>query len=430
MTVDRQDIGTGLYVDSSTAYTFLGDGTLLVDAVISPSDSRLILPRVGLRAILDAALSRVTYYGRGPVANYCDRKSSQTIGRYDANVEDFYEDFVRPQSMGNRCDMQWMALRDQQGNGALIDAMSPLSFTTLRFTEQALAAAAHPYELVPADGIVLSLDGAHTGLGGASCGPGPLEKYTHRGPARVRFSVRPLNSREDPAVKARSTFSVVPSVVINRNGQGQLSLDGVDRGDVRVTIDGQPVEASPEAQKITEGGVITAAPIGREKDSIPAVATTRVFSPKLDRSAWNLTVSSEDTDGPAAHLIDDNPQTFWHTRWQHDAPLPPHDAVIDFGEPLLLKGVQVMPRQGISNGRVERYRLEVSNDGKVWREAVSGQLPDRETPSVIGFSDEQTVRYLRFIALSSYFGPWTSMAEIKPIVAGKRASPVLPGLPD
>jgi beta-galactosidase len=89
-----------------------------------------------------------------------------------------------------------------------------------------------------------------------------------------------------------------------------------------------------------------------------------------------------------------------------------------------------VPRQVNSNGRIQRYRIEVSDDGSVWREVANGHLPDREAPSVIDFSDEQTVRYLRCVALSSYHGPWASMAEMNPIVVGRRVPPIQQGLPD
>ena len=426
VTVDRRDGGEGFYVDSSIAYTFLGDGTLLVDAVVSPSDDALVLPRVGLTATLDASLSRVAYYGRGPAENYRDRKTGQVIGRYETDVEDFYEDYVRPQSMGNRCDVQWVALRNQQGDGVLIDAMSPLSFTALRFTEQALNAAKHDYGLAESEGVVLSLDGAHTGLGGASCGPPPLEQYTHRGPARVRFCVRPLQREDDPAIKARSTFAVGPSALFTRSPGGQLQFDDASPSDVAVAIDGQSVERSPAGLEIGEGGSVTASPVTGDVDSIPAVATTRMLARTFDRSAWTVSVSSDDTDGPAADLIDGNPQTFWHSRWRNDSPSPPHEAVIDFGQPFRLSGVKVAPRLNNSNGRVRGYRIEASEDGNSWRTVATGELADREEPSLISFSKEQEVRFLRFVALSSYHGPWASMAEIEPVISGKH-SPSTPG---
>ena len=208
----RQYVGNEFSAEMTINYTFYGDGSLLVDATITPSDEAMGLPRVGVRALLDKQLEKVTYYGRGPYENYRDRKSGQLVSRYETTVDKFYEDYVRPQSMGNRCDTQWVALTNAEGEGVVVQAYEPLSFTALNFTEQTLDAARHPYELTPAEGIVLSLDGAHSGLGGGSCGPGPMQKYIHRGPASVKFCIHPLRATEDPTTKTRSRFAEVGSV--------------------------------------------------------------------------------------------------------------------------------------------------------------------------------------------------------------------------
>ena len=58
-----------------------------------------------------------------------------------------------------------------------------------RWTTEALAAAAHPTDLVPGDQAWLNLDHRQNGLGSASCGPGVPPQYRlHAEPAA--FSVR------------------------------------------------------------------------------------------------------------------------------------------------------------------------------------------------------------------------------------------------
>jgi hypothetical protein len=53
-----------------------------------------------------------------------------------------------------------------------------------------------------------------------------------------------------------------------------------------------------------------------------------------------IRVSSEDDQhgNVAANILDGDPATFWHTRWQPDHDLPPYELVIDLGRELTLNG--------------------------------------------------------------------------------------------
>ncbi|MCA9257854.1 MAG: discoidin domain-containing protein [Planctomycetales bacterium] len=403
------------YVDASIAYTFLGDGSVVVDAVLSPSAETLRLPRVGLTAQFHQRLEQVEYYGRGPHENYRDRMSSQKLGKYATTAHAFYEDYARPQSMGNRCETHWAALIDERGAGVLIDADEPLDFTALHFSENGLAEALHPYQLKAGDAVVVSLDGAHTGLGGGSCGPGCLDVHAHRGAARVRFVMRPLRPGDEAAVVARDRFEIGPSFILSRNRRGRLELAGEGVDAAEISLNGQPSQKMPGDLGFAAGGTATVRAVNLGPGMIPGVATTRVFERTIDRSTWEATASSDDDDGPIASLIDGDVSTFWHSRWQHDAPSPPHVATIDFGKTLALKGVVATPRRGNPNGRVRDYRIEVSVDGSTWKSVAQGRLPDRERASRIVFQESVDARQVRFVAESSHHGPWASMAEIAPI---------------
>ena len=69
-----------------------------------------MIPRVGLRMQLPDLFTRLEYYGRGPWENYIDRRTSCFIGRYEANIADLYEPYVRPQENNHRTDVSWFAL--------------------------------------------------------------------------------------------------------------------------------------------------------------------------------------------------------------------------------------------------------------------------------------------------------------------------------
>ena len=78
---------------------------------------------------------------------------------------------------------------------------------------------------------------------------------------------------------------------------------------------------------------------------IAAAISSREFPYTLPRDTWKIVRadSFEPSEGEPAHAIDGKPNTYWHTRWQGNAPRPPHELVIDLGVKAELTGVTVRP---------------------------------------------------------------------------------------
>ena len=75
--------------------------------------------------------------------------------------------YVYPQENGNRTDVLWMSLTDDEGRGILIEGMQPLSVSAWNTTQEELHKAAHIGEASLLDGaFVLNLDLAQMGVGG------------------------------------------------------------------------------------------------------------------------------------------------------------------------------------------------------------------------------------------------------------------------
>jgi beta-galactosidase len=108
--------------------------------------------------------------------------------------------------MANREDVSWVALRDKSGSGVLFAGLGKMSATVLPYTAGELAAAAHPTDLPANPGRTrLDLDAAVLGLGGASCGPPPIERDIVKAGAAHHFGfvIRPLGAKADAAERAR-----------------------------------------------------------------------------------------------------------------------------------------------------------------------------------------------------------------------------------
>ena len=84
--------------------------------------------------------------------------------------------------------MRELTLRDPASGEALRLSGEPFSFTLRRWSQAALAAARHPFDLVPDGRLHLMLDHAQHGIGTASCGPGVLPAYRLT-PRAARFSI-------------------------------------------------------------------------------------------------------------------------------------------------------------------------------------------------------------------------------------------------
>ncbi|MFC0530437.1 discoidin domain-containing protein [Phytohabitans kaempferiae] len=127
-------------------------------------------------------------------------------------------------------------------------------------------------------------------------------------------------------------------------------------------------------------------------------------------------VDSEETageDGRAVNVLDGNPATFWHTRWQGASPPHPHQIELDLGAIRSVSCVHVLPRQNLRNGRIARYEVYTATDPNVWTTpAASGTWPDGTAEREACFTT-RSARYIRVRALSEVNGsPWTAAAEI------------------
>lgn len=161
------------------------NGVLMVkNSVIPRGVLPPVLPRLGLSLRLDPAFEEMLYYGRGPHENYVDRRTSAFLRVWNDTVTNLYEPYVRPQDNGYRTDVRWVEFRDSAGAGVRFSASEPLFVQALHCAAEDLAFARHVNGQVRhrtpvpmRDEIYLNLDIRQLGLGGASCGPRPMDKY-------------------------------------------------------------------------------------------------------------------------------------------------------------------------------------------------------------------------------------------------------------
>ena len=405
-------------------YTVFPDGSIEVESSITSNNPQLVLPRLGYVMKTPSSMDSFSFYGRGPIDNYPDRKTAQHLGIYNNKVSAEFENFPKPQDMANHQDTRWCSLTDAAGQGALFVGRSPMSVSVLPWSAQELAMANHPHELPASTGNWLHLDMAITGLGGNSCGQGaPLEPdRVKAGDHLFAFMIRPATAK---AEARRPAFTGMVPLQITRDTEGMVSIRSMKTAagiqqDIWYKV--VPAEATAKQLKAIKAQPYTGAFSLREAGTVVAYeaapatkkkgekVTTMEFSQpfnKVERVPVTVKFASsvESGEGNAEHLVDGNPNTFWHTMYSVTVANYPHWVDFDCGTTKNLKGFTYLPRQDSGNGNIRDYRVQVSTDGETWSSPVSeGRFENNQKEKRVIFNSPVKARYLRFTALSSQDG--------------------------
>ena len=336
---------------SRQIYTIYKDGSIEMQSAIGANRSKVILPRIGYSMVLPSELNQYDYYGRGPVNNYDDRKTSQFIGWYHSPVAEQGIMLPKPQAQGNREEVRWCAVTNSSEQGVVFISDSTMSASALPWSQQELTLAAHPYQLPKSSGTHLHLDAKVTGLGGASCGQGgPLTPDQVRStPTTFGFIVRPAVKSELPnLVKVSATGRKMVKDIMQQMKQNQQNT-----------------------------GLQIAFASSQEPD-----------------------------EGDASYLVDGDPSTIWHTMYSITLAKYPHWVDFDAGKQKVIKGFTYLARQdGSLNGCIKDYEIYVSNDNKNWGEPVAkGSFEKTAKLQKVMFGKPVKARYVRLRALNEQSG--------------------------
>ncbi len=390
---------------TNQVWTVYPDGSIELQSAITSNKPNLVLPRLGYVMQLPKQLSEFTYYGRGPIDNYPDRKTGQFIEEHQSTVKQQFENFPKPQDMANHQDTRWCALTGNSGNGAVfITTSNPMSVSALPYSAVDMTVASHPYELPESDVIYLHLDMAITGLGGNSCGQGgPLEPDRVKAtPHTFGFIIRPAAGSALSDVANVSASGEAP-LLMSSNTIGEVSISSTKKDAViyYTLNNSRKVLTYTSPIDLRGGGVVTA-----WEKAAPMLKSVQSFAKIESIPTKVIFASSQETDeGEAEHLTDGDPSTYWHTMYSVTMANYPHWIDFDCGEVKTIKGFSFLPRQDSRNGLIKDYKIQVSMDGKNWGEPVmNGTFPKDLKLRKVLFTQPVKARYLRFTALNSHDG--------------------------
>ncbi len=122
--------------DLKMRYTIRGDGSVTVTMTFKPGIKGIPdIPRVGIYFALAPGMERISWYGRGPHENYCDRNTGAFISVYHSNVSKQYYPYIRPQENGYKTDVRWLSCTANTGKGLLVKSNQTFGFSALHYTD-------------------------------------------------------------------------------------------------------------------------------------------------------------------------------------------------------------------------------------------------------------------------------------------------------
>lgn len=328
-------------------YTVYRDGSIELQSAVSSNRANVILPRVGYAMELPSEYSQFDYYGRGPVNNYADRKTSQYVGWYHSPVSEMGIMLPKPQAQGNREEVRWCAVTDAQKQGVAFVADSLMSVSALPWSQQELTLAAHPYQLPKSSGTHLHLDAKVLGLGGASCGQGgplPSDRVKSGTTYHLGFIIRPV-----------SLGNVLQTTQVSTAGEKPVAV---------------------------------------------------TFPKKAGTMEVMFASSEEPDEGEAYHLVDGDPSSYWQTMYSITMAKFPHWVDFDAGKVRTIKGFCYAARQDDDTyGCIKDYEIYVSNDKENWGTPVAkGSFKNTIDLQRVLFEKPVRTRYIRLRALNEQHG--------------------------
>ncbi len=162
----------------SAVWTIYGSGDIVLEVNGKVREEDIpFLPRFGIQFKMPKGNELVEYFGYGPHESYIDKHRSTRKVRFEANVDEMHENYLKPQENGSHFSTEWAVVSNLLGMGLMFIGMEDFSFNASHYTPEDIEAEDHPYKLVRRDETIVNIDYKMSGVGSNSCGPELLPKY-------------------------------------------------------------------------------------------------------------------------------------------------------------------------------------------------------------------------------------------------------------
>jgi beta-galactosidase len=165
-------------VNHKVIYTILGDGSVRSENTFSSSNLKLVVGHIGVRMFLNKQFDQASYFGRGPLENYADRKRGFDVGIYASSVKDQMTPYEKPMDCGNHEDVRWAKVTTTSGTGIMAQSNNSLmQVSILPYSDEEMDNVEYRIDLPQSTATVFCINHLTLGVGSASCGPIPLPQY-------------------------------------------------------------------------------------------------------------------------------------------------------------------------------------------------------------------------------------------------------------
>ena len=133
------------------------------------------------------------------------------------------------------------------------------------------------------------------------------------------------------------------------------------------------------------------------------------------------------TEGVVAKAFDNDPNTFWHTKWTGDT--APYTLSMILKEAEKVNGLTYLPRPGGGNGVVTSYEIYAQKDGQMVKVA-SGTWENNAKEKTVNFDAIETDKVeLKVLAGVAGFGSAAEIQLLKPVSTNNAEEPATPKTP-
>lgn len=167
---------SGFRVRHRVDYIINPSANIIVNNDVSFNRTDVPLARLGVRMLLLREYDKFSYYGRGPMENYADRKDGSDIGIYQSSVADQLTPYEKPMECGNHEDVRWAELTSSAGAIEVCGIGRLLQVSALPYKDEELRQVEYRSYLPKSVSTVLVIAAKTLGVGSSSCGPKPVDQ--------------------------------------------------------------------------------------------------------------------------------------------------------------------------------------------------------------------------------------------------------------
>ena len=164
--------------------------------------------RMGTNLEMPGEFDQMSWLGRGPHESYLDRKTSAFVGLYSGSVAEQYWAYIRPQENGNKTDVRWVTITDDNGNGLFFEGIPLLSVSAHHNTLEDFEKGKHPTDIKPRDLTSVNIDYKQMGVGGDNSWGALTHKEYRLTEKEYSYSyrIKGIAGEENPTILSRVGF--------------------------------------------------------------------------------------------------------------------------------------------------------------------------------------------------------------------------------